>query len=63
MSNHFHLTLTDTKGCLPDLMEYLDSLLARALNALHGTTGTVMWTADRDFGRYPWLSTRNPLID
>jgi putative transposase len=42
MSNHFHLTLTDTKGCLPDLMEYLDSLLARALNALHGTTGTVI---------------------
>jgi len=21
-----------------------------------------LWTADRDFGRYPWLSTRNPLI-
>lgn len=42
MSNHFHLTLTDTEGCLPDLMEYLDSLLARALNAVHGTTGTVV---------------------
>ena len=20
-----------------------------------------LWTADRDFGRYPWLTTRNPL--
>jgi uncharacterized protein len=27
----------------------------------HGVTE--LWTADRDFGRYPWLSTRNPLID
>lgn len=22
-----------------------------------------LWTADRDFSRYPWLVTRNPLID
>ena len=22
-----------------------------------------LWTADRDFGRYPWLVTRNPLIE
>ncbi len=23
---------------------------------------TVLWTADRDFGRFPWLTTRNPLV-
>jgi toxin-antitoxin system PIN domain toxin len=22
-----------------------------------------LWTADRDFGRYPWLTTRNPLVE
>jgi toxin-antitoxin system PIN domain toxin len=22
-----------------------------------------LWTADRDFSRYPWLVTRNPLVD
>jgi putative transposase len=42
MSNHFHLTLTDTEACLPAFMEYLDSLLARAVNALHGTSGTAI---------------------
>lgn len=42
MSNHFHLVLTDQAGCLPRFMEELDSLLARALNALHGTFGTLI---------------------
>lgn len=42
MSNHFHLVLTDKAGCLPRFMEELDSLLARALNALHGTFGTAI---------------------
>lgn len=22
-----------------------------------------LWTSDRDFSRYPWLVTRNPLVD
>jgi toxin-antitoxin system PIN domain toxin len=26
----------------------------------HGVTE--LWTADRDFGRYPWLPARNPLL-
>ena len=26
----------------------------------HGVTE--LWTADRDFGRYPWLATRNPVV-
>ncbi|MEX1369454.1 MAG: hypothetical protein AB1Z98_40380 [Nannocystaceae bacterium] len=40
MSNHYHLVLTDRAACLPDFMMRLNSLLARALNALHGLTGT-----------------------
>jgi putative transposase len=36
LSNHLHLVLTDTRGNLPAFEQYLDSLLARALNALHG---------------------------
>ena len=42
MSNHYHLVLTDRGGCLPDFMTQLNSLLARALNALHGVTGTAI---------------------
>lgn len=36
LSNHFHCVLTDTQGNLPAFEQYLDSLVARALNALHG---------------------------
>ncbi len=42
MSNHYHLVLTDLEGCLPRFMEELNSLLARALNALHGIFGTAI---------------------
>ncbi|MEX1367639.1 MAG: hypothetical protein AB1Z98_31205 [Nannocystaceae bacterium] len=42
MSNHYHLVLTDRSGCLPDFMMQLNSLLARALNALRGHTGTAI---------------------
>ncbi|MEX1366581.1 MAG: hypothetical protein AB1Z98_25880 [Nannocystaceae bacterium] len=42
MSNHYHLVLTDRGGCLPDFMMRLNSLLARALNALRGHAGTVI---------------------
>ena len=41
MSNHFHLLATDVRGELPDFMRYLDSLLARSLNALRGTSGSL----------------------
>ncbi|WP_165704197.1 transposase [Enhygromyxa salina] len=40
MSNHYHLLLTAHTKCLPDFMEQLNSLTARALNAYRGTTGT-----------------------
>jgi putative transposase len=42
MSNHYHLVLTDRGGRLPRFMEELNSLLARALNALHGIQGTTI---------------------
>lgn len=32
MSNHYHLVVTDTEGCLPDFQRDLNSLLARAIN-------------------------------
>jgi len=36
LSNHFHCVVTDRKGTLPAFEQLLDSLVARALNALHG---------------------------
>jgi putative transposase len=36
MSDHFHLVLTDPQGRLPAFEQYLDSLVARAFNALYG---------------------------
>ena len=36
LSNHFHLVVTDPGACLPAFEQYLDSLVARALNASLG---------------------------
>jgi putative transposase len=36
LSNHFHLVVTDVDACLPAFEQYLDSLVARALNAALG---------------------------
>jgi len=36
LSNHAHLVLTDVEGRLPAFMQYLDSLVARAVNASLG---------------------------
>ena len=36
LSNHYHLVLTDPLARLPAFCQFLDSLLARALNSLHG---------------------------
>jgi REP element-mobilizing transposase RayT len=36
LSNHLHIVLTDPLGRLPDFEQFLDSLLARALNAWYG---------------------------
>jgi REP element-mobilizing transposase RayT len=36
LSNHLHCVLTDVKGNLPGFEQYLDSLVARSINALQG---------------------------
>jgi putative transposase len=36
MSNHYHLVLTDVDGRLPDFERELNSLVARAVNSIHG---------------------------
>jgi REP element-mobilizing transposase RayT len=36
LSNHYHLVLTDRDACLPAFHQFLDALLARALNASLG---------------------------
>lgn len=36
LSNHFHLVVTDPHACLPAFNQYLDSLVARAVNASLG---------------------------
>jgi REP element-mobilizing transposase RayT len=36
LSNHFHCVLTDARGNLPAFEQYLDSLVARSINALYG---------------------------
>ena len=41
MSNHFHVLLTDVEGRVPEFMKYFDSLLARSLNAMRGSSGSV----------------------
>lgn len=41
MSNHFHILVTDVRGNLPDFMHCFDTLLARSLNALRGSSGSV----------------------
>ncbi len=44
LSNHFHLVLTDVEGKLPAFEQYLDSLVARAFNALHNRSD-YFWSA------------------
>jgi putative transposase len=36
LSNHYHLLVTDRDACLPAFMQYLDGLVARAVNASLG---------------------------
>jgi putative transposase len=48
LSNHFHLLLTDRLGRLPAFMQYLDSLVARALNAALGRCEG-FWSSDASY--------------
>ena len=45
LSNHFHLVVTDPDANLPRFHQYLDSLVARAINALYGLWDT-FWDPD-----------------
>ncbi len=40
MSTHYHLTLRDIGGCVSKLLQNLNSLLSRNVNALRGSRGT-----------------------
>ena len=45
MSNHYHLVVTDTEGCLPDFQRDLNSLLARAINR-HWRRSEAFWNRE-----------------
>jgi REP element-mobilizing transposase RayT len=45
MSNHYHLVVTDRKGHLPEFQQYLNSLLARAINCARGRW-EAFWSRD-----------------
>jgi REP element-mobilizing transposase RayT len=45
MSNHYHLVVTDREGRLPEFQQYLNSLLARAVNCARGRW-EAFWTRD-----------------
>jgi REP element-mobilizing transposase RayT len=55
MSNHYHLIVTDPKACLPAFSQYLDSLVARALNASLGR-----WDAFWAQGSYSAVALASP---
>jgi REP element-mobilizing transposase RayT len=48
LSNHAHLVVTDQDGRLPAFMQYLDSLVARAINALLGRF-EAFWSTDASY--------------
>jgi REP element-mobilizing transposase RayT len=45
LSNHYHLVVTDPSARLPAFTQFLDSFVARALNALHGRWDH-FWSSD-----------------
>lgn len=55
LSNHFHLLLTDPRARLPAFMQFLDSFVARAMNALLGR-----WEAFWAPGSYSAVALSSP---
>jgi REP element-mobilizing transposase RayT len=55
MSNHFHLIVTDPRACLPAFSQYLDSQVARAVNASIGR-----WDAFWEIGSYSAVALSSP---
>jgi putative transposase len=56
LSNHCHLIVTDRNGCLPAFMQYLDSLVARAVNASLGRFEG-FWATDGSYSAVEPLDT------
>ena len=46
MSNHYHLVVTDDDARLPACLQYLDALVARAINSLLGRKEDFFWGPD-----------------
>jgi putative transposase len=49
LSNHAHLVVNDHLGVVPDFVQTLNMLLARALNALRGDHGSVFERGNVDY--------------
>jgi putative transposase len=46
MSNHYHLVVTDPEARLPACLQFLDGLVARAINSLLGRQDDFFWGPD-----------------
>jgi REP element-mobilizing transposase RayT len=46
MSNHYHLVVTDPSASLPSCLQFLDGLVARAINSLLGRRDDFFWGPD-----------------
>ena len=46
MSNHYHLVATDTRGCMPDFLQWLNGMSARSINVYRGRSEN-FWSSDR----------------
>ena len=60
LSNHFHLVVTDPRAQLPRFEQFLDSVVARALNALYGRAENLWATSSYSAVR---LETPRDLLD
>ncbi len=58
LSNHCHLVITDPGGRLPEFMQYLDSLVARAVNASLGRFEG-FWATDGSYSAVEPLDPRD----
>ena len=56
MSNHYHLVVTDVRGCLPEFLRHMNLMMAKALNARWGRwenlwsveQASAIWLVDDD---------------
>ena len=56
-----HPAIYDPPSSMAQALEQVEAWLASPAVRLLAET-RVHWTADRDFGRFPGLATRNPLV-